>query len=64
MDVHDTDSADESPVNLEEEIESFPELRESPQRYLDNPDLKRYTASELKERRYFIKRQIYFLLEY
>jgi len=52
LEVHDTDSADENLGSLEEEIESYPELKESLQRYLDNPDMKRYTANELKERRY------------
>ena len=52
LEVHDTDLADEDIGNLEKEIESYPELKESLQRYLDNPDMKRYTANELKERRY------------
>lgn len=52
LEVHDTDLADESLANLEEKIESYPELKESLQRYIDNPDMKRYTANELRERRY------------
>ncbi|MFZ3580090.1 hypothetical protein [Virgibacillus sp. DJP39] len=52
LEVHNTDSADESLGNLEQEIESYPELKDSLQRFLDNPDMKRYTAKELKELRY------------
>ena len=52
LEVHDTDSVYEDLGNLEEEIESYPELKESLQRYLDNPDMKRYTANKLKERRH------------
>lgn len=57
LEVHDTDLADEDIGNLEKEIESYPELKESLQRYLDNPDMKRYTANELKERRYDQRQQ-------
>ncbi|AXF56272.1 hypothetical protein [Salicibibacter kimchii] len=56
LEVHDTPSLEENPNNLEEEIEEYPELKESLQRYLDNPDMKRYTAKELKESRYDQKR--------
>jgi len=52
LEVHDNDSAYKNLGNLEEEIESYPELKESLQRYRDNPDMKRYTANELKERRH------------
>ena len=52
LEVHDTGSSDEFPSNVAEEIESYPELKESLLRFLDNPDMKRYTAKELKELRY------------
>ncbi|WP_127585454.1 hypothetical protein [Paenibacillus koleovorans] len=35
-----------------QEIEEYPELKASLQRYLDNPDMKGYSASELKEKRH------------
>lgn len=38
--------------NLSQEIEEYPELKESLSRYLDNPDMKRYSGRELKARRY------------
>ena len=37
--------------NLSQEIEEYPELKESLSRYLDNPGMKRYTGSELKAKR-------------
>jgi hypothetical protein len=52
LEVHDTPSVDEKPNNLADEIEEYPELKESLQRFLDNPDMKRYTAEELKESRH------------
>lgn len=52
LEVHDTVSMDEEPDNLAKEIEEYPELKESLQRFLDDPDMKRYTARELKELRY------------
>jgi len=52
LEVYNTDSEDESLGNLEQKIESYPELKDSLQRCLDNPDMKRYTAKELKELRY------------
>ncbi|WP_373233406.1 hypothetical protein [Cohnella sp.] len=42
---------DDSETDLAQEIEEYPELKASLQRYLDNPDMKGYTASELKEKR-------------
>ncbi|HUC91245.1 MAG TPA: hypothetical protein VMS09_04345 [Paenibacillus sp.] len=42
---------DDSELDLAQEIEMYPELEASLQRYLDNPDMKGYTASELKEKR-------------
>ncbi|RYL93434.1 hypothetical protein EWI07_07445 [Sporolactobacillus sp. THM7-4] len=48
LEVHDTPFMDEKPNNLAQEIEEYPELKESLQRFLDNPDMKRYTAEELK----------------
>lgn len=52
IEVHDTGSVNEEFDNLAEEIEAYPELKESLQRFLDNPDMERYTAKELKELRY------------
>lgn len=37
--------------DLSQEIEEYPELKESLSRYLDNPGMKRYTGSELKAKR-------------
>jgi hypothetical protein len=37
--------------NLSEEIEEYPELKASLSRYLDNPNMKRYSGSELKSKR-------------
>lgn len=37
--------------NLAKEIEEYPELKASLSRYLDNPDMKRYSGSELKSKR-------------
>jgi endonuclease III-like uncharacterized protein len=34
--------------NLSKEIEEYPELKASLSRYLDNPNMKRYSGSELK----------------
>lgn len=34
--------------DLSQEIEVYPELKESLSRYLDNPDMTRYTGSDLK----------------
>jgi len=48
LEVHDTDSVNKRFDNLALEIEAYPELKESLQRYLDNPDMERYTAKELK----------------
>lgn len=52
LEVHDTHHPNEEPDNLAQEIEAYPELRESLQRFLDNPAMKRYTAKELKELRH------------
>ncbi len=52
LEVHDTDSMNEEFDNLAQEIEAYPELKESLQRFLDNPEMERYTAKELKEFRY------------
>lgn len=51
LEVHDIDSMNERFDNLALEIEAYPELKESHHRYLDNPDMERYTAKELKELR-------------
>ncbi|WP_421383305.1 hypothetical protein ACOJQI_02705 [Bacillus salacetis] len=37
--------------DLAQEIEEYPELKASLARYLDNPDMKRYSGKELKSRR-------------
>lgn len=37
--------------DLSQEIDEYPELKESLSRYLANPGMKRYTGSELKSRR-------------
>ncbi|MCZ8516100.1 hypothetical protein O9H85_27600 [Paenibacillus filicis] len=47
----DPDAEDDSDLDLAQEIEDYPELKASLQRYLDHPDMKGYTASELKEKR-------------
>lgn len=52
LEVHETDSVYEISDDLAEEIQSYPELKESLQRFVDQPDMKRYTAKELKELRY------------
>ena len=52
LEVHDTPSISEESGDLAQEIEAYPELKESLQRYFANPDMKRYTAKELKELRY------------
>ncbi|MCR2823798.1 hypothetical protein [Lederbergia panacisoli] len=41
-----------APDDLSQEIEEYPELRESLSRYLNNPGMKRYTFSEMKAKRY------------
>jgi len=52
LEVHDTSSMNEEFNHLAEEIEAYPELKESLQRFIDYPDMERYTAKELKELRY------------
>jgi len=52
LEVHDTASVNTESGNLARKIEAYPELKESLQRYLDDPDMERYTAKELKELRY------------
>lgn len=42
---------DEGNVDLAQEIEDYPELKASLQNYLDNPEMKGYSAGELKEKR-------------
>ncbi|OIJ16524.1 hypothetical protein BKP45_21210 [Anaerobacillus alkalidiazotrophicus] len=37
--------------DLSKEIDEYPELKASLLRYLDNPDMKRYSGSELKFKR-------------
>lgn len=52
LEVHDTASVTEESDNLAQEIEAYPELKESLQRFIDNSDMERYTAKELKELRH------------
>ncbi|HEX5564964.1 MAG TPA: hypothetical protein VFX34_08385 [Sporosarcina sp.] len=52
LEVHETSFMDQEDGNLAQQIEAFPELKESLQRYYDNPDMPRYTAKELKELRH------------
>lgn len=46
-----TNEEDIQDIDLAEEIEEYPELKASLQRYLAHPGMKRYTAGELKEKR-------------
>jgi len=48
LEVHDPTSVNEEFDNLAQEIEAYPELKESLQRFHDNQDMDRYTAKELK----------------
>lgn len=49
---NDSDShCDLSQEDLSQEIEGFPELKESLSRYLDHPGMKRFIGSELKAKR-------------
>lgn len=41
----------EGTKDLAQEIEEYPELKESLNRYMNNPGMKRFTAEELKEMR-------------
>ena len=52
LEAHDTPYMDEDPDNLAQEIEEYPELKKTLQRFLDNLDMRRYTAEELKESRH------------
>lgn len=52
LEVHDTSSMNEEFNHFAEEIEAYPELKESLQSFIDYPDMERYTAKELKELRY------------
>lgn len=52
LEVHEVTSMEESFDNLAQEIEAYPELKKSLQRYLNKPDMKRYTAKELQEFRH------------
>lgn len=52
LEVHDTPLSDEETNDLAQEIDLYPELRDSLQRFLDNPGMKSYTAKELKELRH------------
>ncbi|MDC3416683.1 hypothetical protein [Aquibacillus salsiterrae] len=52
IEVENNDSHNDLPQeDLSQEIEGYPELKESLTRYLDNPGMKRYTGSELKAKR-------------
>ncbi|GEN85260.1 hypothetical protein SLU01_35720 [Sporosarcina luteola] len=52
LEVHEPPFMDEEYDDLVENIESYPELKESLQRYYDNPEMQRFTAKELKELRH------------
>lgn len=52
LEVHDSDNTNEKAIDLAQEIEEYPELKESLQRYKNNPNMKKYTAKELREQRY------------
>lgn len=52
LEVHETTSSIDHSDKLAEKIEAYPELKESLQRFMNNPDMKRYSAKELKEFRY------------
>ncbi len=52
LEVHEPPLMDEEYENLAQQIEAYPELKESLQRYYDNPDMQRFTAKELKELRH------------
>jgi len=56
LEVHDSSPSYGKSNNLAKEIEEYPELKESLQRFLDNPAMKRYTAQELKEARHVKRR--------
>lgn len=57
LQVHDTGLADNSlGNNLAEKIEAYSKLKQSLQRFLDNPDMKRYILKELKEMRHHQRR--------
>lgn len=49
VEMEDVDSNDEGTSDLAKEIENDPELKASLQRYLDHPEMRRYSLSELKE---------------
>ncbi|WP_174615296.1 hypothetical protein [Virgibacillus ihumii] len=52
LEAHDTPTMNVEPDNLAQEIQEYPELKKSLQRFLDNPDMRRYTAKELKVSRH------------
>ncbi|MBU9711894.1 hypothetical protein [Evansella tamaricis] len=47
----DTTIENEVTDSLSKEIDEYPELKASLSRYLDTPEMKRYSGSELKSRR-------------
>ncbi len=50
---NDSDSYNDLSVeDLSQEIEGYPELKESLSRYLDNPGMKRFNGNELKAKRH------------
>lgn len=52
VESNDLSSQNDSAIeDLSQEIEGYPELKESLSRYLNNPGMKRYTGSELKAKR-------------
>lgn len=49
--AHDTFSKKKEVDDLAQEIEDYPKLKESLQKFFDNPDMESYTAKELREMR-------------
>lgn len=45
-------SGDSQQDDLSQEIEEYPELKNSLSRYLNNPEMARYSKSELRSKRY------------
>jgi hypothetical protein len=57
LEMNDRSSENKEFDNLAQEIEAYPELKESLQRFLGNPDMERFIARELKELRYEQRKQ-------
>lgn len=52
LEAHDTFSKKKEVDDLAQEIENYPKLKESLQRFFDNPDMESYTAKEFREMRH------------